>query len=175
MDVEPAAAEAEEFEWFVGEVFRREGWAVEETGRQDGPDGNIDLRLSRGSERAIVQCKRWDSRQVEVDEIRKFVGTLTREGLAAKDGVFVTLSRFNEHAEAEAKATGVRLVDGVELHERAEKVRRVEACPACGAGMVLSRSDYGWWYRCVAEGCGGKRDLGKEPGRAVDLLARGPE
>ena len=34
-----------EFEWLVGEVFRRDGWNVEETGRRDGPDGNIDLRL----------------------------------------------------------------------------------------------------------------------------------
>jgi HJR/Mrr/RecB family endonuclease len=163
---------AGEFEWFVGEVFRREGWEVEETGRQDGPDGNIDLKLSRGRERAIVQCKRFDSRHVKVDEIRKFVGTLTREGLAAKDGVFVTLSRFNEHAVAEAKQTGLQLVDGVDLHARAEKVRRVEACPVCGAAMLLSRSSYGWWYRCVTDGCGGKRHLAKEPGRAVEVLTR---
>src|SRR5690242_12100819 len=26
---------SEEFEWFVGEVFRREGWDVKETGHQD--------------------------------------------------------------------------------------------------------------------------------------------
>lgn len=36
-----------EFEWLVGEVFRREGWTVQETGRQDEPDGNIDLELTR--------------------------------------------------------------------------------------------------------------------------------
>ncbi len=36
--------DAAEFEWLVGEVFRRDGWKVEETGRQDGPDGNVDLR-----------------------------------------------------------------------------------------------------------------------------------
>src|SRR5437762_420656 len=37
---------AEEFEWFVGEVFRRRGWTVQETGSQDAPDGNIDLRVA---------------------------------------------------------------------------------------------------------------------------------
>lgn len=49
--------DAAEFEWLVGEVFRRDGWKVEETGRQDGPDGNVDLRLTRGGKCVIVQCK----------------------------------------------------------------------------------------------------------------------
>jgi len=39
----------DEFEWLVGETFAREGWTVRETGRQDGPDGNIDLKLVRGA------------------------------------------------------------------------------------------------------------------------------
>jgi hypothetical protein len=43
-----------EFEWLVGEVFRREGWSIRETGRVDGPDGNIDLVLRRKGEQSIV-------------------------------------------------------------------------------------------------------------------------
>ena len=35
--------DGEELEWLVGEVFRREGWTVLERGRQDAPDGYIDL------------------------------------------------------------------------------------------------------------------------------------
>ena len=70
-----------EFEWLVGEVFRRDGWSVRETGRIDGPDGNVDLVLTRGSKRMIVQCKRWQAKPVGVDEIRVFLGTLTREKL----------------------------------------------------------------------------------------------
>ena len=50
-----------EFEWLVGEVFRREGWTVQETGRVDGPDGNIDLVLNKPGTRIIVQCKRWEA------------------------------------------------------------------------------------------------------------------
>ena len=68
-----------EFEWLVGEIFRREGWSVRETGRTDGPDGNVDLALTRGNERMIVQCKRWQSLPVDVDNIRLFLGTLARE------------------------------------------------------------------------------------------------
>ena len=67
---------AEEFEWLVGELLRREGWMVTERGRQGSPDGNVDLKIRKGSERRIVQAKRWQSWQVGVDAIRNFAGTL---------------------------------------------------------------------------------------------------
>ena len=102
---------AEEFEWLVGELFRRETWEVRETGRQDGPDDNIDLELIGKNGRTIVQCKRWDSREVGVDEVREFAGTLMREGLRGSDGIFVTLSQFNRPALAEAKRTSISVVD----------------------------------------------------------------
>lgn len=165
---------AEEFEWLVGEVFRREGWKIRETGRQDGPDGNVDLELTRDGQRMIVQCKRWVPRLVSVNEIRKFAGTLMREGLAGSAGIFVTLSDFNEQARAEAQTIGMTLVDNRDLYSRIEKVRRAEPCDICQKPMVLARSSRGWWLRCVAVGCQGKRDLGGDPGRAVDLLTQPP-
>lgn len=165
---------AEEFEWMVGELFRREGWKVRETGRQDTPDGNIDLELTRGGERRIVQCKRWTSWQVGVDEIRNFAGTLLREGLPGTQGIFVTLSDFNEQARQEAQSAGVTIIDGRDLYAKVERARRAEPCPICQSSMVLGRSQHGWWFRCVGEGCSGKRNLGNEPGRAVDLLTQGP-
>jgi HJR/Mrr/RecB family endonuclease len=163
---------AEEFEWLVGELFRREGWDVQETGRQDGPDGNIDLELTRDGHHAIVQCKRWTSRLVNVDEVRNFGGTLLREGLAGSSGVFVTLSGFTAQARTEARKIGLTLVDRRDLYTRMEKVRRSEPCPICQTPMTLGRSARGWWLRCVQAGCQGKRDLGTDPGRAVDLLTR---
>jgi hypothetical protein len=165
---------AEEFEWLAGELFRREGWTVRETGRQDGPDGNVDLELKRDGQRVIVQCKHWVSRWVGIDEIRGFAGTLMREGLTGDDGFFVTLSGFTEQARLEAKATGITLIDSRGLYSRIEKARRVEACPipTCGAQMTLGCSARGWWFRCVAPGCRGKRDLGSDPARAVELLTQ---
>ena len=59
----------------MGEIFRREGYEVE-TGSQEHPDGNIDLVITKGAKRTVVQCKRWQSWDVGVDEIRKFAGTL---------------------------------------------------------------------------------------------------
>jgi hypothetical protein len=165
---------AEEFEWFVGEVFRREGWEVKETGRQDRSDGNIDLVLTRGRERRLIQCKRWQSWPVGVDDIRAFGGTLLRDGLTGKQGTFVTLSTFTDPARNEARATGITLIDRVDLHARAERVRRPEPCPTCQRPMMLARSQRGWWFRCVAPGCTGKRDLGSDPARAVELLSASP-
>ena len=165
---------AEEFEWLVGEVFNREGWRVEETGHQDRPDGNVDLAITKDGRRRIVQCKRWISYLVGVDEIRAFAGTLLREGLAGTDGVFVTLSDFTAAARDEAKTTGISLIDHRDLHAMIERVRCAVPCPQCQAPMVLSRSDRGWWYRCIKVGCSGKRDLGVDPGRAVELLMQPP-
>jgi hypothetical protein len=167
--------DAEEFEWLVGEVWRREGWQVSETGGHDSPDGNIDLVLKRGNERKIVQCKRWDSKRVGVAEVRGFAGTLLREGLPGTAGYFVTLSTFGQQARAEARAIGLTLVDGADLYKRVSRLkqaRQAEPCSLCGAPMLLGRSEYGWWLRCTASGCRGKRDLGNEPARALELLAK---
>lgn len=166
--------DAEEFEWLVGEIYRREGWKVEETGRQSEPDGNIDLELSRQGQRKIVQCKRWESWQVNVDEIRRFEGTLFRKGLPGIAGVFVTLSEFTAAARDEAKSRQITLVDGPDLYSKAEKVRRPKPCPICSQPMRLDRSPRGWWMRCVATGCSGKLDLGGEPARAVELITQSP-
>lgn len=163
-----------EFEWLVGEVFRREGWKVEETGRRDGPDGNVDLRLTKEGKRVLVQYKRWTSWVVGVDDIRAFAGTLMREGLPGANGMFVTLSEFGGQAREEAERIGLALVDNRDLYERVEQARRSEACSTCGSPMLLDRSARGWWFRCVAEGCTGKRDLGSDPARAVELLTEPP-
>jgi hypothetical protein len=163
-----------EFEWLVGEVFRRDGWTVAETGRRDGPDGNVDLRVTKGGRALVVQCKRWASWLVGVDDVRAFAGTLMREGLPGPSGAFVTLSDFTPQARDEGRRIGMTLIDGHDLHARVERVRRSEPCPICRSSMQLDRSSRGWWFRCVANGCTGKRDLGGDPPRAVELLTELP-
>jgi restriction system protein len=163
---------AREFEWLVGEVFRREGWQVTETGREGAPDGNIDLRIVLDGQTRLVQCKRWTSQAVGVDEVRQLGGTLMRENLPGESGTLVTLSSFTDQAIAEASRIRLEVVDGRALLRRIQHVRRSELCPSCGTPMLLDRSTHGWWLRCPrwSEGCSGKRDLDAEPGRAVDLL-----
>ena len=161
---------AEEFEWFVGEIFRREGYQVKETGNQEGPDGNIDLVLMKNNKQMIVQCKRWQAQSVGVDEIRRFAGTLMREGLSGEAGIFVTLSNFTSQAQDEARTLGIQLVNGAELDGRRQRVQRFEAYPVCREPMLLDRSIRGWWFRCLSTGCSGKRDLGMIEGHALELL-----
>lgn len=160
-----------EFEWMVGELLRREGWSVLETGGQGVPDGNVDLRVTKAGDRRIVQCKRWQSWAVGVDEVRGFAGTLLREGLPGAAGSLFTLSDFTPAAIEEAKRTGIELVSGPALYTRIEAVRKPEPCPRCGKTMRLDQSEFGWWFHCT-KACGGKRDLGRDPARAVELLTQ---
>ena len=166
--------DASEFEYLVGALFEREGWEVRQTGSQSGPDGMIDVELSKGKERRLVQCKRWSAAYVGVNDVRAFAGSLLRENLRGSDGVFVTLSSFNDHAIKEGKAVGMELIDGPELFRRVEHARRPEPCPVCQAPMTLDHSQHGWWFRCTAAGCAGKRDLGREPATVVQLLTLDP-
>lgn len=166
--------DAAEFEWLVGEVLRRDGWVVDETGGHGLPDGAIDLVARRGNEQRIVQCKRWAGWLVGVDDIRAFAGALLREGRPGRDGIFVTLSDFTPAALEESERIGLTTWNGRHLYQRIEAVRRLEPCPRCGTPMKLDRSSHGWWLRCLTPGCGGKRDLGREPGRAVEILTTPP-
>ncbi|MCV0384734.1 MAG: restriction endonuclease, partial [Erythrobacter sp.] len=109
-----------------------------------------------------------------VDDVRAFAGSLMAAGATGGQGIFVTTSDFTDHAREAARRTGVTLLDRVDLFERIEKVRRQEPCPVCQRPMLFDRSSRGWWFRCVAEGCPGKRDLGQEAGRAVELLTQPP-
>lgn len=167
--------DAREFEWLVGELLRREGWTVEEVGRHGSPDGGIDLSIVRGKDRKTVQCKRWTARFVGVEEVRGFAGTLGRDGISGKSGIFVTLSDFSPQAREEAARMGMTLWDNRDLYARVERVRRPEPCPICGQPMMLDRSPHGWWFRCLTGGCEGKRDLGRDSGTAIELLTSPPE
>ena len=175
---------AREFEHLVGELLRREGWDVEETGRHGEPDGNIDLRIRRGEQRRLVQCKRWTSWQLGVDEVRKLAGTLMREGLERGDGVLVTTSGFTPSAITEAAATGIELVGGHDLLRRLEEAGAMQLldgneelkaaypCPTCATPMILAHSTPGWWLRCPKydHGCRGKQDLGPDPRQALERI-----
>jgi restriction endonuclease Mrr len=135
---------AQEFEWIVGEVLRRESWNVTETGREAAADGNVDLRLRRGSRQMLAQCKRWSSTPVGIDEVRKLAGTLMREGLPGNAGILVTLSHFTGPAQIEAKKLGIDLIDNAAFVRRLEQVRRPEPGPICATSTVLDKSTRGW-------------------------------
>ncbi|MBC7405368.1 MAG: restriction endonuclease, partial [Cytophaga sp.] len=84
-----------EFEMLVGEAFRLQGYRVAETGG-GGPDGGIDLVLTKGNEKFLVQCKQWKAYKVSVDVVRELYGDMAAKG--ATGGFVATSGRFTDRA-----------------------------------------------------------------------------
>lgn len=100
------------FEDVVREVFRDSGFTVVASGRRK--DGGIDAVLSMGTSSGCigVQIKR-SRNQIQVAQIRSFLGALMLKGLAA--GVFVTTSGFTKGARQAAAASPTAAGVPVEL------------------------------------------------------------
>jgi restriction system protein len=144
-----------EFETLVGEAYRLQGYRVTETGG-GGADGGIDLALTKGSEKFLVQCKQWKAYKVGVDVVRELYGVMAAKG--ATGGFVVTSGRFTDDAKAFAEGRNVQLVDGPKLfsmikqaklslsataQQPASKPTMAQSntaiepnCPQCGSGMV---------------------------------------
>lgn len=145
-----------EFELLVGEAFRLQGYQVVESGGR-GPDGGVDLRLRRGKESFLVQCKQWRATRVGVDVVRELYGVMAAEG--ATGGFVVTSGQFTPDAQAFAEGRNIKLVEGRRLHGLLQQARVARgaaapaaapsvkspaapmastdpACPRCGSAMV---------------------------------------
>jgi restriction system protein len=134
------------FERVVGEAYRRQGFTVVERGGPQ-PDGGIDLQLSRGSERIVVQCKHWKNRQVPVQRVRELLGVVTAEG--ADRGILVATSGFTADAREFAAGKPLELLEGDAVARLAQQAKQATAvpssyvpptpplCPTCGKEMVM--------------------------------------
>jgi len=98
-----------EFETLVGEGFRRRGYGVKETGG-GGPDGGVDLVLSKDGEKTLVQCKQWKAFKVGVSNVRELYGVMA--AICAAAGIVVTSGKFTQEAEAFAEGRNIRLLNG---------------------------------------------------------------
>ncbi len=143
-----------EFEILVGEVYRRRGYAVEETGL-GGADGGVDLVLRKDDRRELVQCKQWRSQQVGVAVVREMWGLASHHGA---DGIkVVSLGSFTNDAEAFVRGKSIELINGAALLTLIREVQTAASvypaaatsvaepaslptCPRCGAAMVERRN-----------------------------------
>ena len=137
-----------EFEMLVGEAFRKRGFQVQECGGP-GADGGIDLVLTRGHERFLVQCKQWKAFKVSVTVVRELYGVMSAKGAAG--GFVVTSGVFTEEARTFVKGLNIELIDGKVLQRMIDEVSSVSAerrknkaptsldsepsCPSCGGAM----------------------------------------
>lgn len=105
------------FEALIGDHYRKQGYRVEHVGAEASGqryDGGIDLKMHRGAEYLIVQCKRWTSGQVPHNAVHELLGVMLTEG--ASGAIVVTSGEFTLAARnAAAKYRHVHLIDGVEL------------------------------------------------------------
>jgi restriction system protein len=139
-----------EFEMLVGEAFRLQGYRVVEMGGS-GADGGVDLVLTKGSERFLVQCKQWKAFRVSVDVVRELYGVMAARGAAG--GFVVTSGRFTDDAIAFANGRNVRLIDGPKLdglirQAQASSGTEAAAAPRPAAAAPLQDSGAPMCPRC---------------------------
>jgi len=101
-----------QFEQLAGEAFRRQGYAVEETGL-GGADGGIDLILRKDGKTTLVQCKQWQNWQVGVKVVREMYGLLMHHQAAAVK--IVALGDYTSEARRFAQGKPIELIHGGEL------------------------------------------------------------
>ena len=178
----------QEFELLVGEAFRLQGYAVTEIGGH-GADGGVDLILTKGGEKFLVQCKQWRAYRVGVDVVRELYGVMAAKGAAG--GFVVTSGRFTEDAAGFANGRNVTLIDGPKLFglirqvqsskvhaparpaptHPAEAAAPVDAvsgptCPVCSMSMVKRTAKRGanagseFWGCSGYPACRGTRQIG---------------
>ena len=96
-----------EFEAIVGEAFRQKGYKVLELGGA-GPDGDVDLVLSKGGEKFLVQFKQWNAFKVSVTVVRELHGAMASKGAAG--GFVVTSGKFT--VDAQEFSSGRKITSG---------------------------------------------------------------
>jgi restriction system protein len=114
--------------------YRGQGYAVEHVGTAVSGsryDGGIDLKLRRGDEYVIVECKHWNARQVPHNVVHQLLGIMVNEG--ATGAIVVSSGEFTERAkEAAARRGEVQLVDGDALRALLGPLPAPEPAPASG-------------------------------------------
>jgi restriction system protein len=122
-----------EFEALVADLYRRQGFVVEETGKQamsGRGDGGVDLVLSKpaaGQQAVLVQCKQYKAWDVGEPRVREFFGAMAAWKTRC-EGIMVTCGRYSGPAKEFARDKPLRLVDGEALLEMLN--RQNELAPA---------------------------------------------
>jgi restriction system protein len=146
-----------EFERQVAEGFRHRGYLVSETGGGGGRP--VDMVLTRGHDRFLVDCKPWRTSAVGPAPVRELLALMRSEG--ASGGFIVSSGVFTDEARQLAEGHKLQLIDGGVLLEllntREEKTQpvvvrregpfldttlpasawrpRAQPCPLCGGAM----------------------------------------
>jgi restriction system protein len=137
-----------EFERLLGAAFRTQGFEVRDLGGP-GPDGGVDLVLTRDGKRYLAQCKHWKVWQVGVSIVRELNGVVAAQ--KADGGYVISSGQFSPDALAFAESCQITLIDGAKLQAMigavakpaptktnavSQKIISTPRCPDCGAPML---------------------------------------
>jgi hypothetical protein len=104
----------QDFEHLLAEHYRAQGYRVEHHAPATSLKtlaAGVDLRLARGNESVILQCKHWDALEVEVQEVNDLLSVMLNE--AATKGILVTRGRFSAEAiNIQRRQPRLQLMDG---------------------------------------------------------------
>lgn len=133
----------DQLELLLAAYYRGQGYAVEHVGTAgvgSRYDGGIDLKLRRGDEYVVVQCKHWNAKQVPHNDVHQLLGVMLSEG--ATGAIFVTSGEFSAYAvESAARSGRVQLVDGEALRAMLGPLPPPPASQAPQVGSAHSRAE----------------------------------
>lgn len=122
----------QDFEHLLAEYYRGQGYHVERHNASrslQAAKAGIDLRLRRGNETVVVQCKHWDAEEVQLADINELLGNMLNE--AASRGIFVTRGRYSREAAAfMRRQPRLQLVDGDMLRAMLKLPERGDTAPS---------------------------------------------
>lgn len=144
------------FEFFVGEVYRRQGYKAKVVGGVGESDGGIDVLLEKKNEFIIVQCKQWRTTSVSVKVARETFGLMHAH--KATKAIIVTCGSFTKDAVKFAEQNkSLELIGGDKLWEMVKEIKIgefnlssdseydqvVPDCPICGSPMLKRTAKQG--------------------------------
>ena len=151
----------QDFERYIAEVYRQQGYSVEETGL-GGADGGVDLIVKRKGEVFLVQCKNWRERKVGVRVARELFGLVKAHGAAS--GILVISGEFTAEAWKFAKQTKLDLIDGKRLISLISRVKDISSAPL-DEGATQSGAGAPSCPRCNAPMVGRTAKKGRDAGK----------
>lgn len=103
------------FEQLIADHYRTRGFSIERVGHAGARfDGGIDLKLRRGGEFIVVQCKRENAYKVTHNVGHELLGVMCTQG--ATSAIVVNTGEFTPYARESARGDArLTLVDGDEL------------------------------------------------------------
>jgi hypothetical protein len=109
----------QQFESLLAACYRQQGFAVEHVGTGASgleSDGGIDLKLRRGDEYLVVQCKHWNAKQVTHNAMHELLGVMLTEG--ATGAILITSGEFTRAALQKAHGfPQISMIDGDAVRE----------------------------------------------------------